>query len=903
MMGEHRISCKKIVTQMPREEDSVLSFKNYKKQLDVPFVVYADFEAYLEKVDNSNNIISGNMQKHVACAFSYYVKCSFDNSLDRFKIYFGEDSPLVFIDSLIKDLVEIYNNHLKQIVPITSLTDDEKVLHALATNCHICEKDLRGDKVHDHCHLTGKYRGAAHNSCNLIYSVANFVPVFFHNFSSYDCHLFMKELSNFDGDIKVIPLNKELYISLSKFISVGQNETFEIRFLDSFRFMASSLESLANNLNDDNFHVLNKMFAQKEEFNLIRRKGVFPYSYIDSMERFNDEHLPTREKFYNILNNTECSIKDYEHAQTVWSTFNCKNMLDYTKLYLKTDVLLLTDIFENFRKICKNIYKLDPCQYYTSPGLSWDAMLRSTKIELKLLTDINMYNFIQDGIRGGLVQCSKRYSKANNKYLEDYDPNKPSEYLMYLDANNLYGWAMSEHLPSGEFEWVSNELLEVLDVNKISDTSPIGYFLEVDLEYPQSIHDFHNDLPFCAENKAVGDSKYRKLIADLTPKRKYQIHYRVLKQCLKNGLILTKIHRALKFVQSPWLKQYIDLNNYHRTMAKNAFEKDFFKLLNNSVYGKTMENIHKRKNVKIVTEWETTRRNHLGARALISKPNFASITQFSNDMFAVQLKIMNLTYNKPIYLGFTVLELSKWKMYDFHYQYMKPKFSSNLTLNYMDTDSFIYSIKTKDFYEDIREDVALRFDTSEYPNNNIFKIPLLNKKVLGMMKDENKGKIMKEFVGLRSKMYSFQTVGMNEVKKSKGVKMSCLKNFSILDYKKSLFDRQIISDSMNTFRSKFHQLYTQKLYKVVLSYADDKRIIDSDQINTYARGHYRLQNEFDDFFTDREDEVFRNIDDEVIDFLSNSADDDLLMNAVTDDEVMDFLSNSADDDILMNVEI
>ena len=683
---------------------------------------------------------------------SYYIKCSFDSHLDIFRIYSGEDSAKHFFQTLVKDTVDIYNNFLSKTKPMNFLTPSQKKRQNEDIICHICKKFLSfEDRVADHCHLTGEYRGPAHNKCNLEYQIANFIPIFFHNLSAYDSHLFVRELSSVKGDINIIPLNKELYVSISKKILINDNDTIELRFLDSFRFMPSSLEKLAGYLSDSDLITVKSIYQNDNEFNLMKRKGIFPYDYLDSENRLNETQLPPQSLFFNKLTNESCSVDDYKHAEQVWNTFNCRSILDYLLLYLKTDVLLLCDIFENFRKVCKNIYNLDPCQYYTTPGLSWDAMLKITEIELELLTDINMYNFVTRGIRGGIVQCCKRHSIANNKYVSDYDSSKESNYLIYLDVNNLYGHAMSQYLPYKNFEWVEN--IDDFNLDDVKHDSPTGYILEVDLDYPSTLHDYHNDFPFCAENKKIECMKQTKLITDLNNKTKYIIHYRNLQQCIQHGMVLKKVHRILKFNQSDWLKTYIDLNNHHRTLAKNSFEQNLFKLMNNAVFGKTMENVDKRKDIKIVCEWEN-RGKKLGARALISRPNFHSCLKIHDEMIAIQMSRVRTEYNKPIYIGFSVLELSKWIMYDFHYDYMKPKYQENLSLNYMDTDSFIYNIKTNDLYNDIRNDIKSHFDTSAYSKENAFNFPLLNKKVLGMMKDECNGKIIKEFIGLRAKMYS-----------------------------------------------------------------------------------------------------------------------------------------------------
>ncbi|CAK1545119.1 unnamed protein product [Leptosia nina] len=256
-----------------------------------------------------------------------------------------------------------------------------------------------------------------------------------------------------------------------------------------------NLEKLTKNLKDDEFHELGLHFPNQNDFDRLRQKGVFPYEYMTSLECFDLTFLPNKKHFRSSLTNNDISDADYNRALDVWQHFGCENMLDYSNLYLKTDVLLLTDVFENFRRLCIKTYGLDPAHYYTAPGLSWDAMLKKTNVKLELLTDIDQIAFIKAGIRGGISQCSNRYAKSNNKYLEDFDKNIPSSYIIYLDANNLYGWAMSQYLPEGGFKWVS------LDTNfNIPDTSEYGYILEVDLEYSQDLHDKHSDFPMCPEN-------------------------------------------------------------------------------------------------------------------------------------------------------------------------------------------------------------------------------------------------------------------------------------------------------------------------------------------------------------------------------------------------------------------
>lgn len=526
--------------------------------------------------------------------------------------------------------------------------------------------------------------------------------------SGYDLHLFVKDLSYDNESIEILPLNKEKYIALTKRVLVDKfidqkskqekSVYLKLRFLDSFRFMSCSLDKLATNLDANKFVHTREHFPVDDQFKLICKKGVFPYQYIDTFEKLAEEVLPTQEQFFDSLTNTPLSDADYLHAQSVWKTFACKTLMDYSNVYLQTDVLLLTDIFENFRKVCMKTYNLDPAHFYTSPGLTWDAMLKFTKIKLELLTDVDMHHFIKKSIRGGISQCSLRYAKANNKYMENYNEKEPSSYLAYWDANNLYGWAMSQYLPLGGFRWLSDDEIQNFNVLSVPDNSDSGYFLEVDMEYPHALHDKHNDLPFLPENRVPPTSKFKntKLLTSLLDKTHYVLHYRNLKQALQHGLKLIRIHRVLHFTQSPWLKKYIDLNTNLRQKAISAFEKDFFKLMNNAVYGKTMENVDKRVDIKLLTHWEDL--NHKkGANTFIAKPNFKNISIFHENLVAIQMQRLRVVYNKPIYIGFSVLELSKTLMYDFYYNFLQTTYQDRINLCYMDTDSFILKIFLKIF--------------------------------------------------------------------------------------------------------------------------------------------------------------------------------------------------------------
>ena len=717
-------------------------------------------------------------------------------------------------------------------------------------------------KVRDHDHLTGEFRGAAHSVCNLNYKVPRFIPIYFHNFSGYDAHLIVKEFGDDYNDITLIPNNEEKYISFSKVVKYDggfrnpKNEVIcskiELRFLDSYKFLPSSLCELAKNLKRCHFKNLKKWFDQtvpknlsekerKDLFKLLSKKLAYPYDYMNSLEKYNEKELPSKENFYNLLNDEYVNEKEYHYAQQIWKYFNIKNMKEFTMLYNTIDVLLLTDIMENFRETSLRIYKLDPVWYYTTPGFAWDCMLKTTKQKLELLTDVDMLLMFERAERGGISQCSNRYAKANNKYMgKKFDKNKDSVFIQYLDANNLYGWAMSKYLPYGGFEWRKPEYFNEERILKMKDDQKIGYLFEVDLKYPEGLHDKHSDLPYCPEN-VINDSQLPKLFTTLYDKKKYVCHYLNLKQALKAGLKLEKIHRVIKFDQSDWMKVYIEKNTKLRQEAKNDFEKDFFKLMNNSVFGRTMMNVRKHVDIKLISEGNKYTK-------YVSKPNFEKSTFFGKNLAAVQMRRTVIRFNQPIYVGVAILDISKTLMYDFYYR-LKERYGDRIKLLYTDTDSLIIAVQTKDFYEDMKGMID-EFDTSDYKEDNVYEVPQINKKVLGKFKDEMNGEILEEFIGLASKLYSNKVFESNddEMKKAKGVKKNIIKNqITHNDYKICLENKITKTIKQKMIRSTKHEIYTIEQNKRGLNSFDDKRYLVNGQTDTLPWGHYNVNVERNNF--------------------------------------------------------
>ena len=400
-----------------------------------------------------------------------------------------------------------------------------------------------------------------------------------------------------------------------------------------------------------------------------------------------------------------------------------------------------------------------------------------------MLTDYDMLLMIEEGIRGGICHAVHRYAKANNKYMKKYDKSKESSYIQYLDANNLYDAAMSEKLPMNGFKWVSgiSRINKKLVKSYDKKNSEEGYILEVDVDYPSKLHKLHSDIPFLPERIKI--DKTQKLMCNLRDKKKYVVHISILKQALNHGLKLKKVHRVIEFNQEAWLKKYINMNTELRKKASKDFEKDFFKLMNNAVFGKTMENVRKHRDIKLVKA--DHKRNKL-----VSEPNYHTMKLISENLSIIEMKKVKVKMKKSIYLGLSILEISKILMYEFWYDYVKKKYGDMVKLCYMDTDSLIMNIKTNDFCKDIAQDNEERFDTSNYDVDRTLPKGK-NKKVIGLMKDKLGGGIITEFVALRPKTYSYMTDEFIEMKKAKGTKKCVIKKMlKFEDYKKCLFDNE-----------------------------------------------------------------------------------------------------------------
>ena len=677
------------------------------------------------------------------------------------------------------------------------------------------------------------------------------------------------------------------------------------RFIDSLGLMSSSLDSLVTNLKDglhtynwndckERFPHTTKFFEKHYELtdemkDIILRKGIYPYDWVDSVTKFNSKTFPSQEDFFSQLTQSKCSDEDYKKANDVYKAFKCKTFREYHQLYLRLDVLLLADVLHNFRNTLHKQYGLDPMnQYITLPGYAWDVMLYKTRIHLEQLTDETMYEFFEKQIRGGISMIGLRHAKANNPYLKNYDKSQPNSYLMYGDANALYGSTMMMPLPYQDFKWLTEKQIQSLNkknlkelkkwvkIDKVIDFLPVegtpeyvangkdsnGYTLEVDLEIPEELHDYFNSYPLAVEKmcptkdmlsgyqrELLGDRKMGtvpKLVPNLLPKKNYILDIRTLIFYLEKGLKLTKIHRGIEYSQKTWMRPFIEMNTKFRTKATNEFEKDLYKLMSNAVFGKTMESVRGRHDFRFQTTQsqlvKATRNPRLKLPLHIYNENLTGAMFYPS----------RVTLDKAIYCGGAILDMSKTWMAHYWYDYLVKKYKpENLSLCMTDTDSFLFKVQCEDFYKDMKED-SHWYETSNYDKEH-WLFSSSNKKKPGLFKDEFAGRPIRESIGLKAKMYSVVgDIEDDEVKtKINGEKVRCitgkgtpkyiLKQTSHQIYKDCLLKNENIIREMRRIGSKDHQLYTSVQKKVCGNAFDDKGYIVSDDVETIKYGHYKLK--------------------------------------------------------------
>ena len=811
-------------------------------------------------------------------------------------------------------------------------------------------------------YFTSKYLGAACTDCYLNRKPdKHFIPLFFHNAKGYDLHYILKAISNrcYGCDINGIPMNGEKLMSMTISKEVTETDPFtgedvkvkpmcDIRILDSLLFVLMGLGPITDILKAKHPDDLERSFAvtyrtfrkpkyqsaaqqriskfagsvrfgyTNEQIEAALQKNLYPYLWFDDPMKMAqpiaalDELVQNNRYEFFTDTVTEKFKKEFEPKKAKYFEIREKFrdeieiVLDWVNVYLTNDVCNLADVMVNF---CETIYETHhvwPAYYYGGPSTSWDAFLLKLTREHPewcpevISKDMNMLCFFKKCIRGGTSSIMKRLSIAYNKFMRHFDPKSPKKrkYIIYFDANNLYGWGMKQKLPYGNFRWLDPASLEMLnaDLSKehikewihALDADERGAFVECTLRVPERLHDKFNwyppapernkvkkeDIsPFIEEmNRVAGgtvNTTVPMLMQTLADKEHYYVHTKCLELYLDLGLELVEIFNAVYFKHAKFMEAYIDMNTELRVRGKSTFEKNNYKLMNNSIYGKTFEDPGKRANLVFVN----------GVREyyqIVSKTGFNGAVFQHDEVMIAKMLHESITYDKPLYLGAAITEYAKYLMFDFYYNVLHKFYDpSKVTLLFTDTDSLMLEIETEDIFEDIKkinDQFDCPIDVSSFDKAVVeqYKIKTDGNGVIGRFKSETGSDIIYRFAGLRSKMYAFETYKnyINEdktdadkaYKKAKGVPKASLSTLTMNAYLDCLFgthDEEVIEAiaenkiplhpdqpdllrqqvEVKGIRSFSHDLYSYKSIKYGLSCNDSKRFIQWDNINTLAYGH------------------------------------------------------------------
>ena len=831
--------------ELPIEEKAFIEYKpttENKKTVLFPFIVISDLEACIDE----------KTKQHKTTTLCYLVSSKCENKLLTGVI----NTPKIFhqtseyIEALYKDLL-VCEKVMQQNEELKMTEEDKKDFNE-SKKCQKCKKEFKNkfDKHRDHDHQTGCYRGALCNKCNrcLRFTKPKF-PVFFHNGKNYDFQLLMSELK---GKIdKVIALNSTKYITFNY---------RNMKFCDSFLHIASSLDNLVKEhiKNKNTFPALEKYF--KEDAYLFKRKGVMPYEWFDSVDKYKITEFPTIDKFNSTLYGlTErISEEDYNHGLNVFKIRKHKNMGEYIDDYNISDVCLTTDVLEKHRETSLKMFGLDIANFITLPSFAWSSMLKRTEAKIGLLKkgQEDLALRILEMKRGGMVVARKRYYKAE----------KGKSALLYVDANSLYPTAMCQPMPISDTKYaeIDSEQHTLEYWLNQKDDADVGAFLCVDIDIEKELHDKLKDNPLFAENKYGTPStfmkkhfehilkfKSEKLIADLTPKKSYLTHYRMVKLGMKLGYNI-KLSPATRerpsviiFKQEAFLKPYMEeLFNLRKTTEDESI-KNVSKLNMNSVYGKCVEDALNQIDVRIHLHNDNDEYDDETEKKIIKQQqmmNFNRKLKLRNRT-VVQLNKTNFKLNKPLTLGVAVLEISKLIMFEFWYNVVQKCFENDELkpeFIYGDTDSIIMSIPTPD-------------NQTLYDVLNSDKCRLIKEKLgkeLGQFKDEEPPKDkethseMTEVIALRAKTYHYSTSTGKSKLKAKGVPSRLAK---------AIYNSNTYNDALNitpTGSVSFTKIGTDKdglmktlnCKRININAFDDKVYVCENGIDTLPHGHYKIKN-------------------------------------------------------------
>ena len=770
-LNRHLITCNALTKEVYPPENSYISYddkKAAKYASPLSIMGFADFETKLDGDSSKDDLAdalkskeSFTNRKNIHKIVSFSIIFLDTNGKMIFEKHFcGKNSGEYFfqtLDTIEEDLLlSICKN--KASLDIKSLSSEELQRFYSATHCEICHikfdnSDRLKCKNLDHCHYSNKFRYASCTMCNLLNRSQNHIPIYFHNFCSYDSKLLLNVI-NKTSKVRTPP--KFLFSNLQKLRFLTYNS---FKFKDSLEHLPSSLSKLVTELNspyqNHNFPIFHqsriiRSFLQKNESKksiriklklLTNGKGIYPYSLC------NDAHImkkivkfPPIEEFFNNLTNTPCPIEDYNFGFKVYNAFNCKNLYEYTLLYNHTDTLLLAEIMMVYRKVIQDHFQMDINHFLGIPGLSFNIMLKISKIKLEKISDPEINEFFRKSIRGGMSFIATRKAKSDYKDSNVENCKKRMTHIRYIDGNNLYGSQMLFDLPTDDYRFEDKIFIKKVEKKlknkKLIDMNKRGMFLEVDLDYPKETHNLHKDFPLAPErynvtsnelspiNQFLYDkmkngnqqSEYceEKLIPTFHKRKRYILHIKCLLFYLSHGLVLEKVHRIVSFNQKPFLKDYILTLTRLRSKAAEqnlTFFVNVFKLLANSTYGKFAQNPNNFTFAKLCLCEKDLKK-------AVNSKRFLRACIVNKNVTIVEYKPEELSYDSPFSVAASILDLAKLHLYHYYYDVLKPAFvPDEIELLMTDTDSLIFSVNCENFFDKYKK--LPLFDFSNFQKNSV----------------------------------------------------------------------------------------------------------------------------------------------------------------------------------------
>ena len=810
-----------------------IQYEKKHKEFKLGYVIFFDFETLqkspekscscspLEKPNCSHK--SHIVSEHEAFAYSLLM-LNRDMEVVEDIVYLGDDAMNHFLKTVLR-LEKEYTKKLKNVTPM-AISKSEESDFKKARNCHICDEQLGFDRVRDHDHINGRYIGPAHNKCNLARRECLKLVGFAHNFSGYDSHIMMKAIAASSEQMRItaIPLNTEKF----KMLKLGN-----CVLLDSMAFLGASLENLVNTLKCSNhdFPILAQWMKDPKQKDLILRKGVYPYEFATSVEVLHQTRaLPEKELFFSLLSGEHISDSDYDHALNVWNSFGCRDMCDYTELYVRADTYQLAEAVLELRESVLKEFSIDLCHYLSLPMMAKDIMLKFTRVEMELMSDIDMIHMIRSNIRGGLSYVNTRhFDRAQEKEKKGEDIC-----AAYVDANNLYGAAMRFSMPLCDFQWMTCEELENFSMDMVTEYGSEGYIFEVTLDYPKHLHLDHSSYPLAPHQMEITDAhlsdyaraalrdlqhktKYsaKKLTSTFLRREKYVCHGLNLKLYLELGMELVEIHRGVKFTQECFLRPYIDMCTKKRAEAVTKTKNTMMKLLSNSLYGKMIESGSNRMDCKFVRDQKSALKRN-------TDPRLKANLIFSENLSVAFLQKKNVKLNQSWAVGFAILEISKYIMQTLMYKAVKPCFGGRVSTLLSDTDSWILALPSSSSEKAMREmkDVM---DFSNYPSDHdLFDASVKNR--TGFLKNELAGDEITEVVGIRSKTYAIRSEKTMS-RCCKGVKKATKNRIPFSAFVACVKGMSTHHVEQYTIQSKKHINRLMRCQKVAFSSFDDKRYL------------------------------------------------------------------------------